>query len=330
MAKSYHHLTYEERCQIYALLKRGISKLSIAKELGHSASTISREIKRNTGNRGYRFKQAQEKAEDRRHKANTVKSKMTSSTILLIEEKLKTEQWSPEQISGWLKDNTEISISYESIYQHIWSDKKQGGLLYQHLRRKHKKYNKRAGKLAGRGLIPDRVDIEKRPKIVEQKERIGDLEIDTIVGANHIGAIVSIVDRVSKYVWLELLTRATAENTSNALINQLKSFKKHIHTLTADNGKEFAGHKLVATSLEAEVYFAKPYHSWERGLNENTNGLVRQYFPKKCDFTSLTQEKVLQVQNKLNNRPRKSLGYKKPAEVFFGLMKLNPDCALHC
>lgn len=221
-----------------------------------------------------------------------------------------------------------ILISHELIYQHIWRDKQKGGSLYKHLRNRGKKYNKRANKSAGRGLIPNRVGIEERPAIVDKKIRVGDFELDTIVGAHHKGAIMSAVDRRTKKTYLGLLDRVTAYETASSIINQLSSIGEHVHTLTSDNGKEFAQHEKIARKLKASFYFANPYHAWERGLNENTNRLVRQYFPKGTDFTKITHEQVKYVEYLLNNRPRKSLNFNTPDEVFYQLTNRGLNYAL--
>lgn len=310
------HLTYEQRCQLHALYKQGLTQEAIAQEIGSNQSVISRELKRNRGLRGYRFKQAHTKATDRRQAASSPPRKMTPDVIAMIETKLRDEQLSPEQISGWMLETQAVSISHERIYQHIYADKREGGTLYKQLRRTGKKYNKRKGKTAGRGVIPGRIDIDERPAIVAERARIGDWEADTIVGAEHKGAILSLVERVSKYTLLKKLDAATAENTGAAIIAKMQPHQALVHTITADNGKEFAGHQRVAEQLDAGFYFAKPYHAWERGLNENTNGLVRQYFPKGTRFATVTDEEVLRVQDLLNSRPRKALKYKSPKEVF--------------
>lgn len=329
MPKGYHHLTQEQRCQKYGLMRSRMSQKNIALELGVSQSTISRELSRNLGKRGYRFKQADTMAKKRRHSASAVARKMLPKTIALIEQMLTLDQLSPDQISGRLKLTHAISISYETIYKHIWKDKANGGGLYKHLRRHAKKYNKRAGKTAGRGLIPNRRDIDDRPKIVDAKKRIGDFEGDTIIGAQHSGAILTVVDRVSKISFFNLLKSTKADETAAAIIARLSPLRDVIHTITTDNGKEFAKHEEVAQKLGAQFFFAHPYHSWERGLNENTNGLVRQYFPKKTNFATITQQQVLEVEIKLNNRPRKSLGYKTPVEEFFRLTGIQLNYALH-
>ena len=321
MPKSYHHLTIDQRCQLYTLLERGDSVFTIAKVLDLHRSTIYRELERNSGKQKYRYKQANRKATDRRQVASNLNSKMTPDTIAIIEEQLRL-QWSPVQISGSLrKQGDSRAVSHETIYQYIWKDKRKGGSLYKELRHSGKKYNKRSKGTAGRGCIPNRVDIDERPPIVEEKSRLGDWELDTIVGTAQSGVIVSMVERRSKLVKLVLLPRRTANEVGQVLVERLEPIKDFVHTLTADNGKEFAGHVAVAEALEAGFYFAKPYHSWERGLNEHTNGLVRQYFPKTMRFDEITIEKLMEVEILLNNRPRKILGFATPQEVFNELSK---------
>jgi IS30 family transposase len=320
LMSTYKHLSYEQRCHIYQLNKIDWEVKDIAIELGVHKSTIYRELNRNSGDRGYRHKQAQQKAEERKSAARKA-LKMTQELIGLIETKIR-EEWSPEQISGWLLEENEILISHERIYQHIWEDKKTGGDLYKHLRRRAKKYQPRgsSGKTS-RGQIKNQVSIEERPDIVEEKGRFGDLEIDTMIGRNHQGALVTVVERATLYTTIALVSHKTAEKVTNATIRLLKPFKGYLQSITADNGKEFADHETISMQLNVDFYFAHPYCSWERGLNENTNGLIRQYFPKDTDFRSLTEREINQVMEKLNNRPRKSLGFKTPKELFFGNLK---------
>jgi transposase, IS30 family len=328
MPEGYLHLTCEQRCQIYALLKSGHTQSHIARQIGVDASTISRELARNSGASGYRFDQAHTAASGRRHAASGTPRKMTPAVVAVIEEKLTQEQWSPEQISGRLAREGVATLSHESIYRHVWNDKKDGGNLYLHLRHSGKKYNKRKGRNSGRGLIPHRVDIDQRPAIVATKSRIGDWEGDTIIGARHRGAILSHVERKSKYTKLVPLPDKTADAVVQASAGVLGPLAHRIKTITYDNGKEFAAHVEIAASLQANCYFAKPYHAWERGLNEHTNGLVRQYFPKGSDLSILTTSEVKKVEDKLNSRPRKILGYKTPSEVFFNAK--NKLIALRC
>ncbi len=321
MPEGYHHLTRDQRCQLYTLMKRGDSATVIAGVLGVHRSTIYREIKRNKGERGYRYKQAHEKSIHRRFSASSHKRKMNTSTVFLIEEKLNL-QWSPVQISGWLEKavNPQV-VSHETIYLHVWNEKREGGKLYKNLRHRGKKYNKRRNGKAGRGCIPDRIDIDKRPSIVEEKTRLGDWELDTIIGTGQSGAIVSMVERTSKLTKLEKVSGKTAQEVEEVLSRRLTPIKEHVHTLTSDNGKEFTNHQSIGEALEAGFYFAKPYHSWERGLNEHTNGLVRQYFPKTKRFDEITDQDVMKVEELLNNRPRKILKFSTPIEVFERLSK---------
>jgi IS30 family transposase len=311
------HLTYEERCQISSYLCNGFSQIEVAEQIGRDQSVICREVKRNSDDAGYDGEQAQKNAELRRSVASSRPKKLTDDVVMHIKDLLHEAEASPEQISGRLKKTAGIHVSHETIYKLIWADKHAGGVLYKHLRRQTKKYNKRSAKNAGRGLIPNRVDIDQRPQIVDLKTRLGDVELDTIVGANHKGAVVSIVDRATKYTWLSLVPQGTASNVEEAICTRLSSLSQQglLHIYTSDNGKEFASHESIVERLGGDFYFAKPYHSWERGLNEHTNGLFRQYHPKGSDFTALSSDDVILVENKLNNRPRKVLDFLTPAEA---------------
>ena len=312
MPKGYHHVTREQRSQIFALKAIDTTQNKIAEIIGVSASTVSREIKRNRGKRGYRYKQADKIAQERRSQISQAPKKLTPALIGKIEEKLALD-WSPEQIAGRLKLEKCI-ISHEAIYEYIRKDKKRGGLLYKQLRRKGKKYNKRVTGKAGRGFIPNRVDIENRPVVVEEKSRIGDWEGDTIIGASQQGAIISYVDRCSKFTLLEIVQNRTAKLVEQASIKQFQAHGLPVLSITYDNGKEFSNHEAIAKALNTACYFAKPYHSWERGLNEHTNGLVRQYLPKKTSFKEVTSALLQGIADKLNHRPRKCLKFLTPFE----------------
>ncbi len=317
----YTQLTQVQRYQIYALMKAGLNQTQIANIVGVHKSTISRELRRNHGQRGYRPKQAHQRCVQRRLcKART---RVEQATWHLIEHLLR-EQWSPEQISLWLHKQADISVSHEWIYQYVLADKQAGGSLYQHLRCQ-KQRRKRYGTYSRRGCIPNAVSIEQRPAIVDTRRRFGDWELDTVIGKNHRQALVTLVERKSKLTLIAKVTHKTADAVSRAIIRLLKPLSSWVHTLTADNGREFSQHQKIAQALNAKFYFAHPFASWERGLNENTNGLIRQYFPKKHDFTTITQQQIKQVMDKLNNRPRKSLGIKTPNQVFFGI---EPNVAL--
>ena len=281
----YTQLTQEERYQIYALLKAGHSQSEIATLLGRHKSTISRELRRNTGGRGYRPAQAQHLCEVRRQEK--IKLRIDERQWCWVRRLLRLD-WSPEQIHLWLSAEKDIRISHEWIYQFVYADKAQGGVLYQHLRCK-KQRRKRYGTYNRRGQLVNRVSIDERPAIVEERGRLGDWEIDTIIGRNHKQAIVSLTERRSQLSLIQKVERKTADSVEVAIVSLLRPISDRVYTLTSDNGKEFANHESIAKKLKAKFYFAHPYASWERGLNENTNGLIRQYFPKDRDFTTITK-----------------------------------------
>ena len=322
--REYRQLTEEDRIEIYAMKQAGKEQNKIAAKLRVHPSTISRELHRNTGLRGYRPKQAQQKTLHRRFTARKA-VKMTPETIDYIESKLR-EQHSPEQIAERMKFDSGWhgpAVSHERIYQHIWQDKAQGGTLYKHLRiGGTKQRRKRRNSRDMRGIIPNRVGIEKRPKIVERRIRIGDWEGDTVIGKNHQGALVTLVDRKSKLTLIGKVDRYTAEAVEQTIISLMETLPRRNYTLTVDNGKEFASHESVAETLQIKVYFADPYSAWQRGLNENTNGLIRQYVPKASEVRSLTDRQVQHIMDRLNNRPRKSLGFLTPNEIFYERKKL--------
>lgn len=310
---NYKQLAREQRYQIYALKKAGQNQSQIAVVLGCHKSTISRELRRNCGQRGYYPLLADKAAHKRHHEA--YHPRITVETWQQVE-LLLGQQWSPEQITGRLKLERLPSVSHERIYVYIYADKRRGGTLHSHLR-SQKKQRKRYSGYIRRGQIPNRVSIEERPKIVASKGRFGDWEADTIVGARHKGGILSIVERKSKLTRLSKLATKAAAEMKYACVALLAPLAARVHTITVDNGKEFCDHKHIAARLQARIYFAHPYASWERGLNENTNGLVRQYFPKKYEFARISEKDLQQVEDLLNNRARKTLGYRTPNEVFF-------------
>ncbi len=310
---TYTQLTREQRYQIYALKKAAHNRTEIAALIGVHKSTVSRELARNGGGRGYRPKQAHALA-TARHLA-AYRPRISDQTWARVEQFLR-QQWSPEQISGRLHLEKQPGVSHERIYQHIYADKRAGGTLHLSLRCR-KKRRKRYASRARRGSIPNRVSIEARPQVVAQKCRVGDWEADTIIGAAHQQAILSLTERKSKLARLKKVARNTAEAVASASLALLDEVAAKVHTITSDNGREFASHERIAAGLEAKFYFAHPYSSWERGLNENTNGLVRQYFPKKSDFSKITDADVRKVMERLNDRPRKTLGFRTPNEVFF-------------
>jgi IS30 family transposase len=315
--KKDRHLTYEDRCQIHALKKRGFSQSDIAWDIAVHRSTISRELRRNSGETGYYYHWAQSKADERQRRRRCHPRKMTAKVIAFIEAKMR-EGWSPQQISGWLKHRQDKlpTVSHERIYQHVWRNRWEGGRLYLRLRHRGRKYRRCGDRYRGRGQIPGRVDIDQRPAIVDLKVRVGDWELDTIIGSKHRGAIVSMAERRSKLVRLALVQSCKAEEVTQAIETSLGEYKDKVLTMTMDNGKEFAKHAAFGKTLLADTFFAKPYQAWQRGLNEHSNGLVRQYFPKRTDFTTVSTDDVRRVETLLNNRPRAVLGFRTPLEVF--------------
>ena len=314
------HLTSEQRYTISVLLNRDVSQSKIAETIGKDKSVVSREIRRNRDQRSGEYRADLADRKHRRRQKEKPKKKDFTTEIQERVEELIREDYSPEQIVGHCKEEGLDCVSHERIYQHIWSDKKAGGDFYSHLRRKGRKYRKRGNSKDSRGIIKNRVGIEERPDIVEDKKRIGDLEIDTMIGKNHKGAIVTINDRVSGMLKMAKVERRTAENVAAMTIKLLQDWKPFIKTITADNGKEFAYHKKIAEALDIDFFFARPYHSWERGANENLNGLVRQYIPKKTDFSTIPDDYIKEIENKLNNRPRKRLNFKSPTFVLNQLL----------
>jgi len=310
---NYTHLTHHERYQIYILKRAGHNPSAIATLMNRHKSTISRELARNSGQRGYRPRQAQRLAVARM-RATANARRIDPATWAFARARL-AEQWSPEQISGFLKVQGLPGVSHETLYQRIYADKRAGGALWRHLRCQ-KLRRKRYGHHDRRGTIPGRVSIESRPATVEARTRVGHWEGDTIIGANHCQALVSLVERKSRYTLLAKVEHKTAHLVGQAVTGLLRPFKPFVHSLTTDNGKEFADHQTISRKLDADFYFAHPYASWERGTNENTNGLVRQYFPKKRRFDTIQPEEVRLAMERLNHRPRKCLGFRTPHEVF--------------
>jgi transposase, IS30 family len=308
------HITSEERHTIAYLWRQKKSPAFIARELGRVRSTITRELKRNCDLRSkeYRPELANKKA-ILRQSNKPKRCSMTPVMIAYVEAELtKTHSPSPEQIAGNAKQLGLECVSHECIYQHIWRDKKSGGKLFENLRNKHKRYRKRGAAKDNRGIIKDRTPMSERPSVVDKRERLGDLEVDLMIGHAHQGALLTINDRVSGLLILERLQGKTANEVTAVIIARLKPYEGQLHTITSDNGKEFAGHKEVASELNIDFYFARPYHSWERGSNENLNGLVRQYIPKTTNIHDLEEGYIQKVETALNSRPRKRHGYISP------------------
>jgi len=310
--RTYRQLTQEQRYQIYALKKTKHSLAEIATVIGVHKSSVSRELKRNRGQRGYRPQQAHELAVDRRQKAG---SRITVEVWTVVESLLR-QDWSPEQISGRLKKEQGVRISHEWIYQYVLKDKQAGGNLYRHLRCQ-KQRRKRYGTYDRRGKLPNCRSIEERPAIVSTRKRLGDWEVDTLIGKQQKQALLTLTERKSRFTLLGKLSRRTAQTVRQQVCKLLLPVRDKVHTLTSDHGKEFADHAQIAESLQLTFYFAHPYAAWERGTNENTHGLLRQYFPMKSDLQFVSNKKIEKAMSRLNFRPRKCLAFRTPFEVFF-------------
>lgn len=313
---SYNQLTEGERYQIQSYLKAGYTQKEIAAALRRNPSTICRELSRNRGLRGYRPKQAHQLATQRRRNAEKA-IKVTREVAGWVETLIRQEL-SPAQAAAYIAKMHGVSLHHETIYQMILADKANGGDFYTHLRIMSKPYRKRYGSYDSRGRIRNRKSIDERPGIVDQKSRLGDWEGDTVIGKARKGALLTMVDRKSLFVVIGKLEGKNASALADKLIASFSELKPPLTTITFDNGLEFADHERISSELGVDIYFANPYSSWERGANENTNGLIRQYFPKGMDLTTVTDEDVQFVMDRLNNRPRETLGWKTPNEVLWG------------
>lgn len=310
---SYTQLTKEARYQIFILVKAGQTQSQIAMIIGCHKSTISRELSRNRIHSGYWPGAAQVSAQGRRRLSH--QPRIAAKTWETVEH-LVGQDWSPQQVTERLLLEHQPSVSPERIYLYIYADQRRGGTLHRHLR-SQKKQRRRARRYQRRGQIPNRVSIDERPAIVAQKKRLGDWEGDLIVGAQRKSAMFTATDRKSKLTLLCKLANKSASELRDQSIKLFTPFAKRVLTITLDNGKEFCEHEAIAKALGARIYFAHPYAAWERGLNENTNGLLRQYFPKGTDLAQVPAAEVQRVADLMNNRPRKTLGYRTPNEIFF-------------
>lgn len=309
------HLTLVQRKQLEVLLQIKTPVKKAAQLLCTHPCSVYREINRNKTKRSYCASFAQQLSTERKERFGRVR-KFTVGVKKLITEKLTTEQWSPQQIVGFSQVNNIPMVSHERIYQFIRQDKKDGGILWTHTRHKLK-HRKRP--VSGKQVnIKNKVSIELRDAIVDARERCGDWEMDTIIGENQKGAILTIVERKTGFLLMEKMKFGKqAQGVAQAAIRMLFAYKNTVHTITSDNGSEFAQHELIAKKLVAGYYFAHPYSSWERGLNEYTNKLVRQYIPKGTNFDFYDDQHIKLIQNKINRRPRKKLNFQTPSKIFF-------------
>jgi IS30 family transposase len=307
---SYQQLTEGKRYQISLLLAQGSSASAIARAVEVHRSTVYRELKRNGRQEVYDPGEAHCKAIQRR--TGAAKYRVPEQVVRYVELTL-SWLWSPEQISGVGK-LIGLPVSHEWIYRHVAVDKAGGGKLYKALRQGHKRYRK--GNNSKRSVIPEPRSIDERPAIVDTRERFGDWEVDTVLGKHGTGALVTLAERKSRLYLVRRVDAKRATDVRDAIIDMLTPYADHVHTITADNGSEFVEHKAIAKALDAEFYFAHPYSSWERGLNENFNGLLRQFIPKGRDLRLITDEDVRWAEKRLNLRPRKCLGFRQPEIVF--------------
>lgn len=313
------HLTQGQRYEISVLKKENYSLTSIGAIIGKHKSVVCRELQRNKNAPidAYKADVAHAKYQARKT-AKPVRINFTESIRTYVESRLRC-RLSPEQIVGEAKLKGVKCVSIERIYQHIWSNKRQGGDLHTYLRNKGKRYRKRGSSKDKRGIITNRVDISQRPAIVETRSRFGDFEADTIVGKDHIGGLVTLNDRMTGVIKIKKIITKEALEVASKIVDLLEPVKDLMHTITSDNGKEFALHQSVAQALNVDFFFAKPHHPWERGSNENNNRLIRQYFPKGTDFSFVNDQQVQEVEDAINNRPRKRFNFLSPLQVFYNI-----------
>ena len=312
---TYRQLTPEERYMLAALRRQGLNQSEIARALGRHRSTVCRELRRNStrADGRYRAFTAQERTNGRRSRSRR-NSRFRAEDLALVDGLLR-RQWSPEQVAGYLRLTGRLLISHEAIYRHVWRDKREGGLLYTHLRGARKRRRKRYGAYDSRGRLAGKRLISERPAEVETRGNVGHWEADTVAGSGTRDCVVTLVERKTGLVFIGKLSDRTAEGLSRRAISLMRRGGR-FETVTADNGTEFHDYQRVERLTGAAFYFARPYHSWERGSNENANGLLRQYLPKGVSMAGLTQHQCNAIALKLNTRPRKRLGFKTPLECF--------------
>lgn len=332
--KKYTHFNTEEREQLFDLLQIGLKQKEIAQIIGKSESAVSREKKRNSTVIDRRYNnspkqvkhylphRAQQKYE-RRRKESKYPFPLKNPQIheYVINKLTSFEAWSPDSIAGRIEEDIGEKVSHECIYQFIYSKRARSLELWKYLRRSHKKRQKKKGRKHRKSHIPGRKDIVLRPRKVDERKRFGDWEGDSIMGKGKKSAVHTEIERISRMLFIEKMRRKTALEAQKAMLRIFKPLpKKMKRTTTLDNGPEHVSHQQVTQKTGIQVYFARPYASWQRGANEHANGLVRWYFPKGTNFDEVSQEDLKKVQDAINNRPRKSLGYKKPIEIFRSIL----------
>jgi transposase, IS30 family len=312
---TYRQITSEQRYMLAALQAQGLPASDIARQLGCHRGTVGRELKRNSSaDLSYRPSKAQEMSNGRRSRSR--RNQHFSALDFEQVNDLLRRRWSPEQIAGRLDLEPGLSISHETIYRHVWRDKRAGGSLYTHLRCAQKRRRKGYGHYYSRGRLAGKRHISERPAEVESRHQLGHWEIDTVMGADSKDCILSLVERKTGMLLIGKLANRTAEALNARAIRIISSYRDTFKTITADNGTEFHNYAAIEKRTPAIFYFATPYHSWERGINENTNGLIRQYLPKGRSMAGLTQRQCSEIAHQINTRPRKRLAYKTPLECF--------------
>lgn len=314
------HLTVEQRYVIEAYLKLKMSKSFIANQINVDTSTVYRELKRNRTKTGrYSAKLANQYAMERKDRF-VVNRKFDENCRKFVEKHLR-EYWSPKQIVGYCKTHGIPMVSHERIYQHIRTDKENGGDLYKFTRHQLKHRKRPVGK---HYPIANRTSIEERPEVVANRERFGDWEMDTIIGAHQQGAILTLTERLTNFIFIKRLPKGKdSKDLAKTLINHLIHYKDFVHTITTDNGAEFAEHVKVTEKLKTPIYFAHPYCSWEKGAIEHANKLIRQFIPKEADLTKYSQRELTDIQHLINKRPREKLNFKSPKEIFYNFINRN-------
>ena len=315
---TYTQITPHERYALSLFRKQGYTQADMARALDRHPSTISRELRRNVwreDGRTYRPGKAQSYT-NRRRRVSRRNAQFTPGDWAAVEAVLR-EDWSPEQVVGWFARFQILAISHETIYRHIWVDKHRGGTLHVHLRRANKPFRKRYGGYDSRGRLAGKRPMAARPAGAEHRSRFGHWEGDTVLGNSQAGAcIVTLVERKSGFTAIGRVARRAGAEVNARLQQLIAAQPRPVRTITVDNGTEFHSYKALEQRVDARFYFATPHHAWERGTNENTNGLIRQYLPKGASMEHLTQQDCTRIATKLNRRPRKRLGYRTPEECY--------------
>jgi IS30 family transposase len=312
----YRQITQEQRYQIAALRQAGWWPAEIARRLGRHRSTISRELARNCSpwDGGYRPSKAQEQANGRRSRSR--RNRRFEGADWQLVERLLRRDWSPEQVAGYLAKHGELAISHETIYRYVWTDRARGGDLHRHLRCATKKRRKRYGRYDSRGRLAGKRAIAEQPRVVERRQAVGHWEIDTVMGQGNDHCVVTLVERATGYVLIGKLRSRNAAELTRRAIALIRKSPGTCQTITADNGTEFHSYEKIERATSVSFYFATPHHAWERGTNENTNGLIRQYLPKRKSMARVTQRDCNRIAKRLNTRPRKRYDYDTPEERF--------------